>query len=138
MITYTVSVSNAGANIATGVAVKDSLPTGLQFVSSTDFTNNSGILTASNLVIPIGATKTLTFQARVTQAGAILNKAEVSKSDQFDIDSQPNTGTNDGQDDTGGVLIGGQQADLSLTKTVNNTNPNVGDNIIYTITVLHY
>ena len=120
-ITYTISVTNEGANTATNVEVKDVLPVGLQFVSSSDLTNNAGTLIGNIANIPLGATRSLSFVARVTQAGAILNKAEVSKSDQFDVDSQPNTGTEDGQDDTGGVLIGGQQADLSLTKTVNNT-----------------
>ena len=134
-ITYTISVTNEGANTATNVEVKDVLPVGLQFVSSSDLTNNAGTLIGNIANIPLGATRSLSFVARVTQAGSSLNKAEVSKSDQFDIDSQPNTGTGDGQDDTGGVLIGGQQADLSLTKTVNNTSPNVGNNIIYTINV---
>ena len=134
-ITYTISVTNEGPNVATNVEVKDVLPVGLQFVSSTNLVNSAGTLTGTIANIPLGATRNLTYQAKVTQSGAILNKAEVSKSDQYDPDSQPNTGVNDGQDDTGGVLIGGQQADLSLTKLVNNTTPNVGDNIIYTITV---
>ena len=134
-VTYTINVTNAGPDIATNVEVKDVLPTGLQFVSSTDLSNTLGTLTGSTQAIAVGATKSFTFIAKVLTSNPILNRAEVSKSDQFDIDSQPNTGTNDGQDDTGGVLIGGQQADLSLTKTVSNTTPNVGDNVTYTITV---
>ncbi|MEA5462054.1 DUF11 domain-containing protein, partial [Arcicella sp. LKC2W] len=134
-ITYTISVTNEGPNVATNVEVKDVLPAGLQFVSSIDLVNNAGTLTGTIANIPLGATRSLSFVAKVTQSGSILNRAEVSKSDQFDSDSQPNTGTLDGQDDTGGVLIGGQQSDLSLTKTVNNTTPNVGENVIYTIVV---
>ena len=82
-----------------------------------------------------GTNRTLTFVAKVTQSGAIRNNAEITKSDQYDPDSQPNTGTSDGQDDTDGVTIGGQQADLSLKKLVSNITPNVGENITYTITV---
>ena len=136
-ITYTIKVKNAGPDNATNVQVKDLLPTGLQFISSTDFTLTGTNLLLSNNIISVtaGGEVNLTFQARVTQSGAILNKAEISKSDQFDLDSQPNTGTEDGQDDTGGVLIGGQQADLSLTKAVSNSTPNVGDNVTYTIVV---
>jgi large repetitive protein len=135
-ITYTIKVKNAGPDNATNVQVKDLLPAGLQFISSADFSNTSGLLLSNNInSVTSGGEVNLTFQAKVTQSGAILNKAEVSKSDVYDSDSQPNTGTEDGQDDTGGVLIGGQQADLSLTKAVSNTTPNVGDNIIYTIVV---
>ncbi|WP_109745330.1 DUF7507 domain-containing protein [Arcicella aurantiaca] len=139
-ITYTISVTNEGPNVATNVEVKDVLPTGLEFVSTGTsagslLTNNNGTLTGTIINIPVGVTRSVTFVAKVTQSGAILNKAEVSKADQFDPDSQPNTGTEDGQDDTGGVLIGGQQADLSLTKTVDNARPNVGDNVTYTISV---
>ncbi|MEA5460972.1 hypothetical protein VB796_18065, partial [Arcicella sp. LKC2W] len=131
-VTYTISVTNEGPNVATNVEVKDVLPAGLQFISSSDLINNAGTLTGTIANIPLGATRSLSFVAKVTQSGSILNRAEVSKSDQFDSDSQPNTGTLDGQDDTGGVLIGGQQSDLSLTKTVNNPTPNVGENVIYT------
>ncbi|MEA5461378.1 gliding motility-associated C-terminal domain-containing protein [Arcicella sp. LKC2W] len=142
-VTYTILVTNEGPNAATNVEVKDVLPTGLEFVSTgtpggSTLTNNNGTLTGTIINIPVGVTRSVTFVAKVTQSGAILNKAEVSKSDQFDPDSQPNTGTEDGQDDTGGVIIGGQQADLSLTKTVDNPRPNVGDNVTYTISVSNH
>ena len=56
--------------------VKDVLPTGLSFVSSTDFTNTSGLLLSNNIAsVTAGGEVNLSFQATVTQSGAILNKA---------------------------------------------------------------
>ena len=81
-ITYTIKVKNAGPDNATNVQVKDVLPTGLTFVSSTDFTNTSGLLLSNNIAsVSAGGEVNLSFQATVTQSGAILNKAEISKSD---------------------------------------------------------
>ncbi len=135
-VTYTLTVTNDGPDAATNVRVRDVLPPGLTFVSSSNFTQSPlGVLTSGPLSIANGGSTALTFVATVTQSGPIVNRAEVSTSDQFDTDSQPNTGTTDGQDDIGSVLIGGQQADLSLRKTVNNPNPNVGDTLTYTISV---
>ncbi|NJN75624.1 MAG: DUF11 domain-containing protein, partial [Synechococcaceae cyanobacterium RL_1_2] len=70
----------------------------------------------------------------VNAAGAIDNSAEVTASDQFDPDSTPNNdvATEDDQDN---VIITGQQADLSLTKTVDNASPALGQNIVYTVVV---
>ena len=135
VITYTITVNNAGPSTATGVEVKDILPFGLTFVGSADFTNAAGTLTASNLTVAVGTPKLLTFTAKVTGNQEINNKAEISKSDQFDPNSQPNTGTEDGQDDTDNALITPQVADLSLKKLATPLSANVGDNITYTIQV---
>jgi large repetitive protein len=136
LITYTITVKNAGPDTARNVQVKDVLPAGLLFVSSSTFTPTLTTLTSNNIqkIAPNDSLK-LTFVARVVANGAIINKAEISKSDTYDPDSQPNTGTEDGQDDTGGVIIGGQQADLSLEKSVSNLTPNVGETVTYSITV---
>ena len=134
-VTYTIVVTNAGPSTATDVEVLDILPAGLQFISSADFINTNGTLTGQILNLPVGSPKTLTFIAKVTGNQLIANKAEVSKSDQFDPDSQVGTGTEDGQDDTDDAILTPQSADLSLLKTVSKTNPTVGENITYTISV---
>ncbi|TCZ67932.1 DUF11 domain-containing protein, partial [Paenibacillus albiflavus] len=54
------------------------------------------------------------------------NIATISHADQFD----PNTGNN-----TSSETVTPQQADLSITNTVNNATPNVGDTITITVTV---
>jgi large repetitive protein len=134
-VTYTITVSNAGPSDATNVEVRDVLPAGLQFISSSDFTSQGTILLANVPLLTNGSTKTLKFVAKVIGYQTIVNKAEISKSDQFDPNSQPNTGTEDGQNDTDSTVVKPQVADLSLTKTVSNQQPNVNDEVIYTITI---
>ena len=136
VVTFTLTVANSGPDAATNVVVKDVLPDGLTFVSSSDFAEQAGALISKDIVlINKNASATLTFLAKITKAGAIVNKAEIIKSDQLDPDSKPNTGTEDGQDDIGRVILNGQQADLGLTKDINNPSPNVGEFVIYTIKV---
>jgi uncharacterized repeat protein (TIGR01451 family) len=136
IVTFTMTVTNIGPDMATNVKVKDILPAGLELINPIDFTNNSGALISKNIAsIAPNGTANLLFMAKVLNQGAIVNKAEIIASDQFDPDSQPNTGTEDGQDDIGRVMINGQQADLSLQKNVSNTSPNLGEIITYTINV---
>ena len=136
IVTFTMTVTNIGPDTATNVKVKDILPAGLELINPVDFTDNSGALISKNIasIAPNGTAK-LSFVAKVLISGAIVNKAEIIASDQFDPDSQPNTGTEDGQDDIGRVIMNGQQADLSLQKNVSNTSPNLGEIITYTINV---
>ena len=136
IVTFTMTVTNIGPDSATNVKVKDVLPAGLELINPVDFTDNSGALISKNIasIAPNGTAK-LSFVARISRFGVIVNKAEIITSDQFDPDSQPNTGTEDGQDDIGRVIMNGQQADLSLQKNVSNTSPNLGEIITYTINV---
>src|SRR4029453_5508058 len=64
--------------------------------------------------------------ATVVSPGARTNTATVTGSDQFD----PNGGNN-----TTGVTETPQQADPAIPKTINNPAPNVGDQIVFTITL---
>ena len=57
---------------------------------------------------------------------AQTNTATISGADQFD----PNTGNN-----TASATETPQQADLSVTKTVSDATPNVGDQITFTVTL---
>ena len=100
-VTFTVTVTNDGPNSATNVAVLDSLPAGLTFVSSTpsqgSYVNGTGIWTVGTL--SNGGSATLQIVATVVTSGAKTNTAQVSSSDQFDPDSTPNNsiGTEDDQ-----------------------------------------
>jgi uncharacterized repeat protein (TIGR01451 family) len=97
-VSYTVSVTNAvSATVAaSGVTVRDLLPSGLGFVSSTGFgsyVSGTGVWTVG--AIPIGTTRTLTITATVTAAAntVITNTAEVTAQGQTDLDSTPNNGS---------------------------------------------
>jgi uncharacterized repeat protein (TIGR01451 family)/gliding motility-associated-like protein len=106
-VTYTITVSNAaGMATATNVKVTDLLPAGLQFVSSTDFTAVGGVLTSNNIPsIAAGGSVTLTFKAKVTADGPLVNKAQVTAHDQVDVDSAKDNGYDNGEDDRASVTI---------------------------------
>ena len=126
-ITYTVTLTNNGPNNATDVTVTDLLPAGLTFVSSSAglaYDSTTGLWTVGALAN--GGSAMLTITAMVASPQAALNAAMVSHADQFD----PNTGNN-----SASALETPQQADLAVSKTVDNPTPNVGAVITYTITL---
>ncbi|HEU5089706.1 MAG TPA: DUF11 domain-containing protein, partial [Roseiflexaceae bacterium] len=127
-VTYIIQVSNSGPNAASGVEVTDLLPTELTFVSATpsqgSYTSATGLWNVGSLAN--GATATLQIVATVTQPGSISNSATITASDQPDPDSTNNTST---------ATMFGHQADLAITKTVDNATPNVGTNVTFTVQV---
>ena len=82
-LVYTITVSNAGPNDATGVVVSDFLPSGATFVGATSSqgTANSqlrgNLLTSDLGTIAAGASATLTITVTPTVAGTISNTASV-------------------------------------------------------------
>ena len=105
-IEYTITVLNSGPNTATNVEIKDKLPVGLTYVSSSTLTESAGVLTGTAASIAKGATAVFTFKAKVAVAGKITNLAEVTKSDQKDPDSTPgNASTKPDEDDDDNVDI---------------------------------
>ena len=116
-VTFTVNVTNSGPATATGVQVRDLLPAGLTFVSSTasigTYTAATGLWNVS--VLNSGATATLTITANVTTTGAKTNTAQVAFADQFDPDSVPNNSVTT-EDDQASVTIT-PSPDLRLSKT---------------------
>jgi len=70
----------------------------------------------------------------VNAATTQSNVAEVTAVDQFDCDSTPNNSVTT-EDDHASVSLTPKSADLSLTKTVNDATPSVGDNVTFTVMV---
>jgi uncharacterized protein (TIGR03437 family) len=137
-LTYTITVNNNGPDTAQNLTVTDNLPATLTFASCTapgGSCNNAGNnVTATYSSLANGASATITLQATVSNSAAngstITNTATVG-SDTFDQNPGNNTAT---------TTISVQaatppSADLSLTKTVNNSTPNIGEKVTYTITV---
>ncbi len=135
-VTFTVTVANAGPNPATNVSVADVLPAGLTFVSSTpsqgSYNDGTGQWTVGT--INSAANASLQITATVATIGAKTNTAQVSAADQFDPDSTPNN-SNAGEDDQASVTVTPDAIDLALAKTVNDASPQIGDNVIFTITL---
>ena len=126
-ISFTVGLRDSGPSTATGVQVTDLLPAGLTFVSATPsqgtYNSATGVWSAGTVDVA-GGLRTLVIQATVVSPNAQTNSATISHADQFD----PNTGNN-----TATATETPQQADLALSKTVDNPAPNVGDTITYTV-----
>jgi uncharacterized repeat protein (TIGR01451 family) len=127
-VTYTILISNAaGYSTATNVSVNDLLPGGLTFVSSSatlgTYNSATGVWSIGSLAGNSSAT--LTIVATAKAFAAQTNNATVSASSQTEIGTNLNSST----------TINPQEVDLAVTQTVNNTTPNVGTNVVYTITV---
>ena len=132
-ITFTIALTNQGPDPATNVEVSEIWPAGLCYVSDDGggtYDPLTGIWDVGTL--PSGETATLNVIVAVESHGHFANSAQVSASDQCDPDSTPG---NDkvGEDDKDMVSIDTQEADLSLTKSVDNYMPGVGDEVVFTI-----
>jgi uncharacterized repeat protein (TIGR01451 family) len=108
-LTYTIKVFNQLNVAATGVEVTDSIATSVQFVAGS-FVASRGSASISGNVIKWaiggiaanaganGDTVTLTYKVKATQAGLHFNTAEISKTNEKDVDSTPSNGK-DSEDD---------------------------------------
>jgi uncharacterized repeat protein (TIGR01451 family) len=126
-VTFTLTVNNNGPSAATGVTVNDLLPSGYTFSSSSNgaaYNPGTGVWTIGNLAN--GATATLTITAVVNPTGNYTNSATVMGNQ-----PDPTPGNNTATNATTPVPV----ADLVITKTANVTNPNVGTNVTFTLTV---
>ena len=129
-IHYYLSVTNNGPNNATGVVVKDNLPSQVTFLSTTP---SSGVSVVGNLLtwtignLNVGDIVTLDVLVRIDQAGEFTNTANVTGNEQ-----DPNLSNN--QDS---VTVNAQQptADLIISKTASNLVPNIGETVTFNIIV---
>jgi uncharacterized repeat protein (TIGR01451 family) len=102
-LTYTIKVFNQLNVAATGVEVKDTIATSVQFVTNS-FSASRGSASISGNVITWtiggiaanagmnGDTVTLTYKVKATQVGLHFNTAEISKTNEKDVDSTPSNG----------------------------------------------
>ena len=133
-VTFTITVNNAGPNAATGVNVRDQLPPGTTLVSASSPSYNSATGIWNVGTVPVGGSQTLNLTATSSSAGTNTNTAEIIAADQFDPNSTPGNGVAS-EDDQDSAAITSQQIDLSLSKTVDNARPNVGEEVTFVITV---
>ncbi len=135
-VTFNLTLQNAGPDSATGVAVRDQLPSGITFVSSVP---SQGTYDATSGIWTVGTVSSfgqasLQIVGRIENSGAKTNTAQVSASDQFDPDSTPGNNI-EAEDDQDSVVITPPVADLSLDKQIDVERPIVGQTIRYTVTV---
>ncbi len=145
-VMFTITVSNAGPDTATNVGVSDIVPVGYTNISNV---SDGGVVNGNNVSWSIasvasGASVQVSFTAEVVAPTGVTNEyvntAQISASDQSDPDSTPNNDDGDqseDDEDNASVSPGGDlgEADLMLTKSVDNAVPNIGEAVMFTITV---
>ncbi|WP_435018600.1 SdrD B-like domain-containing protein [Tundrisphaera sp. TA3] len=128
LVTFTVTVANAGPDSASGVRVVAALPAGLEYVSSSSDGESYDPATGTWLVggISSEAPRTLRIVARVASPGRRTFTATVAQLGQFDPTAANNSAS---------VAVTPPTADLSVSTTVDNARPNVGDLVTITVTL---
>ncbi len=111
----TLSVSNVGDAIASGIEVSNPVPSGGTIVASTpsqgEYDPNTGIWKVGNLRNGVNATLNLAIAA--SEPGLITNTAEITAMSELDIDSTPGNGDPNEDDfstlafDSTGVALAG-------------------------------
>ena len=130
-VVFTITVQNNGPSDVTGLQVTDILSGGLTYVNDTSggtYDPATGIWDIGSLsATPPDNIVNLDITATVTQEGETLNIASITYSDLADSDTSNNSSAL--------ILNGPVQADLGISKVVNDPMPSVGDNITFTITL---
>ncbi|MDC6366114.1 MULTISPECIES: gliding motility-associated C-terminal domain-containing protein [Flavobacteriaceae] len=135
-VSFTLTITNDGPSDATSVFVTDLMPSGFAYDSDDgagDYDDATGIWDVGALAS--GDTESLNIIASVNPTGTYTNTAEITAHDQADIDSTPNNGLSAEDDQDEVTLNPVPIVDISITQSANDLTPNVGDQIIFTITV---
>lgn len=136
-IAYTITVSNSGPSNAPGTLISDTFPTTLTGVTWTCAGTGGGTCTGAGggnindtVNLPVGGAITYTVAANisVSATGTLTNTATATVTGGI---TDPTPGNNTATDTT--LLT--PQADLSITKTDNQTTDIPGTSIVYSITV---
>ncbi len=131
IIVYTVTLTNNGPDNATGVVVSDTLPVSMTWKSHDttqgSYDRISGIWNVGSLNDDISATLYITAEVGWAPDNTLItNTAVISASDQSDRDPSNN------RDDR---LVAVNGAELEVVKTVDDSEPNEGNTITYTVAV---
>ena len=98
-VTFTLTLSNKGSLLANGIKVTDLLPQPFTLISATPeqgtYNSQTGVWDVGEIAGNV--TRTLKLTAKVTQSGALTNKAEITAQNQPDFDS--GAGNNNAQED---------------------------------------
>ncbi|MEZ0611530.1 hypothetical protein ACAW74_23665 [Fibrella sp. WM1] len=124
LVSFSINATNEGPDEATGVQLQSRLPAGLQFApgGSAGVTYSNGLVSIPAGTVPAQSSQTYVFQANVTSPGTLATAVQIAATQTPDPDSQPNSGTGDGQDDIAIADI--RTADQTSDLWVVSANPN--------------
>jgi len=130
-VTYTIGVTNNGPYSADFVLLTDTLPYGVTFSNAVagqgTFNSTSGVWNVGTLTNGRSAQLTITGTINTNMGGiAITNTVSLTQMSRPDSNHSNDTAS-------AGLTV--QITDLAVTKTVNNSAPRQGSNIVYTIVV---
>ncbi len=148
-VSFTVTLTNAGPDSATNISVEDVIPNGYTYAAgsigsnagatgATIMPDDSGAPTLTWDIdqLDSGESVDLTFDAVVLSSGNYINVTQVTACDQYDSDSTPDNDDGDqSEDDEANASVAPLSADLSLIKIVNDTSPDLGDMVTFTLTL---
>ena len=131
-MTYTLTVVNAGPNVATAVAVSDVVPAGFVFVSADprctfDASAASVACALGDLADGASTDVTITLRPQTPNAGQTVRNTASVTSDQPDPDLRDNT--------SGADVDVEPEADLAIVKSANSATVQAGDTFTYTLVV---
>ena len=121
-VTYTLTLTNNGPGVATGVKASDQLPAGVAFVSAQgdgSYDSATGVWDLSGLTLAKGDVKTITITVDITGEGAgtlVTNVARITHQDQVGDDPTNNESSASFK---GGYNLGGtiyRDSDASYSK----------------------
>ncbi|TPN82334.1 PKD domain-containing protein [Aquimarina algicola] len=137
-ITFTLTVTNDGPSVATGIIVTDPIPSGFNHISNTSggaYNPASGLWNIPTL--GIGATTTIDITVSINTLGSYINVAEITAVNEIDPDSTPGNGDINEDDQDEVQVFPRVITDIEVTKTVDSFNPEVGDQITFTVTIIN-
>ncbi len=148
-VTYTITATNHGPDLATAVTVTDILPSTLNFLSASSSAGNyattTGIWTIGNL--SNGSTTALTILATIKAGneGVKITNTALASSTTSDTTPGDNTSTVDVTVNTptctsncGGGGGNSPNANISISKLLDKSTANVLDTVTYTITATNH
>lgn len=132
-IAYTITVTNPGEFIASGIQVTDQLPTGVTYVNHTvtqgTYNSSTGIWNIGTIADGDTTTVTLTLNAIVnngTLGNVITNNASITELNESDPDLNNNS-------ESAGITVVNETADIAITKIANKSQAIEGEEITYTV-----
>ncbi|TQM91510.1 DUF7507 domain-containing protein [Roseinatronobacter monicus] len=128
-VTFTLTAENDGPSDATGVVVTEQLEDGYEFTKATPSVGSYDPATGEWSIgaLANAGSATLTLEATVLASGTYTNTASITGNEE-----DPSTENNviDPPVETTPVA----QSDLSIAKVVDNATPNVGEQVVFTLT----